>query len=410
MTHPVVNTGGFDMAVNEPARDRQQGVERAPRDQAGAIRWFLRAPLRKEPWLAAVYLLIQFPIGIAAFVYATVMISVGAGTIVLALAGLVLLIVFMYSLQPYGELQRQLSNHLLGTQIPPLPYRGERGALWSLGRLKARLTNSMTWRLLAYIFVSFPVAIAGFVVATVLLTLPVGFLVAPVGELTDGDVLFADTWEEGLLLLPLAVPMFFVSVALLWGTGWLAGLINRLFLETRYAGISEEGPTVLERARAAAGAWNNPGAPVVLDAGLNAGEPAAADERAAPVAERPKPEKGLMVDVSMRRVRVDGRPVELTPKEFDLLALFAQNPGRPFSRDDLLDRIWKNDYEVTDRTIDTHVQRLRKKLGKEAGVIQTVWGVGYRFEEGREAARRADEAEEEQAAAEGPADTGSKGW
>jgi DNA-binding response OmpR family regulator len=107
---------------------------------------------------------------------------------------------------------------------------------------------------------------------------------------------------------------------------------------------------------------------------------------AAPAAQTAPPaeaEEGLMVDVAMRRVRVNGRPVELTPKEFDLLALFAQNPGRPFSRDDLLDRIWKNDYEVTDRTIDTHVQRLRKKLGNQAGVIQTVWGVGYRFEESR---------------------------
>jgi DNA-binding response OmpR family regulator len=94
-------------------------------------------------------------------------------------------------------------------------------------------------------------------------------------------------------------------------------------------------------------------------------------------------EEGLMVDVAMRRVRVNGRPVELTPKEFDLLALFAQNPGRPFSRDDLLDRIWRDDYEVTDRTIDTHVQRLRKKLGNQSGVIQTIWGVGYRFEDGR---------------------------
>ncbi|KAA0231979.1 winged helix family transcriptional regulator, partial [bacterium] len=65
----------------------------------------------------------------------------------------------------------------------------------------------------------------------------------------------------------------------------------------------------------------------------------------------------------------------------DLLALFAANPGRPFSRDELLDRVWKGDYDVTDRTIDTHVQRLRKKLGEQADAIQTVWGVGYRFRE-----------------------------
>ena len=90
----------------------------------------------------------------------------------------------------------------------------------------------------------------------------------------------------------------------------------------------------------------------------------------------------ITIDVVMRVVTVAGREIDLTPKEFDLLSLFAQNPGRPFSRDELLDRIWRNDYEVTDRTIDTHVQRLRKKLGEQSEAIQTVWGVGYKFQTG----------------------------
>ncbi len=98
--------------------------------------------------------------------------------------------------------------------------------------------------------------------------------------------------------------------------------------------------------------------------------------------EAPSTMPAITVDVVMRVVTVGGREVELTPKEFDLLALFAQNPGRPFSRDELLDRIWKNDYEVTDRTIDTHVLRLRKKLGEQSEAIQTVWGVGYKFQAG----------------------------
>lgn len=93
----------------------------------------------------------------------------------------------------------------------------------------------------------------------------------------------------------------------------------------------------------------------------------------------PSPEHGIRVDEEMRRVTVDGVEVELTPKEFDLIALLSRNPGRPFSRDELLDRIWKNDYEVTDRTVDTHIQRLRKKLGPQSEAIQTVWGVGYRY-------------------------------
>jgi hypothetical protein len=92
------------------------------------------------------------------------------------------------------------------------------------------------------------------------------------------------------------------------------------------------------------------------------------------------PAAGILVDAPMRIVRVDGAPVEVTPREFDLLTLFTSNPGRPFSREELLDRIWKDDYEVTDRTIDTHVQRLRKKLGPRAEAIQTVWGIGYRYQ------------------------------
>lgn len=94
----------------------------------------------------------------------------------------------------------------------------------------------------------------------------------------------------------------------------------------------------------------------------------------------PAPIVPIAVDVALRNVRVDGSPIEVTPKEFDLLALLTANPGRPFTREELLDSIWKNDFEVTDRTIDTHVQRLRRKLGLRSEAIQTVWGVGYRYQ------------------------------
>jgi len=88
----------------------------------------------------------------------------------------------------------------------------------------------------------------------------------------------------------------------------------------------------------------------------------------------------ITVSPTMRTATVSGTELELTPKEFDLLALFARNPGRAFSRDYLLERVWTNEYEVTDRTVDTHVQRLRKKLGDEADLIRTVWGIGYKLQ------------------------------
>ncbi len=94
----------------------------------------------------------------------------------------------------------------------------------------------------------------------------------------------------------------------------------------------------------------------------------------------------LAVSLAERTATLNKDELDLTPKEFDLLALFVQNPGRAFSRDYLLERIWSNDYEVTDRTVDTHVQRLRKKLGEEAEAIRTVWGIGYKFQPPRQAA------------------------
>ncbi len=88
----------------------------------------------------------------------------------------------------------------------------------------------------------------------------------------------------------------------------------------------------------------------------------------------------LAISESMRTVTLRTTELDLTPKEFELIALFARNPGRAFSRDYLLERIWGDDTYVTDRTVDTHVQRLRKKLGDESELIRTVWGIGYKFQ------------------------------
>jgi DNA-binding response OmpR family regulator len=87
----------------------------------------------------------------------------------------------------------------------------------------------------------------------------------------------------------------------------------------------------------------------------------------------------LQVDLAQHVVTVEGQAVELTPKEFDLLALLVRNPGRAFARDYLLEKVWGYDYGGFDRTVDTHVLRLRKKLGPTGDQIETVWGVGYRL-------------------------------
>lgn len=88
----------------------------------------------------------------------------------------------------------------------------------------------------------------------------------------------------------------------------------------------------------------------------------------------------IEVSLEMRTAMVNAEEIDLTPKEFDLLAMFLRHPGRAFSRDYLLERVWGDDTFVTDRTVDSHVQRLRKKLGDEAESIRTVWGIGYKFQ------------------------------
>jgi len=91
---------------------------------------------------------------------------------------------------------------------------------------------------------------------------------------------------------------------------------------------------------------------------------------------------GLVIDVSGHEVTVDGDRVALTATEFSLVRLLAANPGRVFSREFLLEEVWGGDAIVFDRTIDSHIQRLRKKLGgpgSAGDMIETVWGVGYRF-------------------------------
>lgn len=89
----------------------------------------------------------------------------------------------------------------------------------------------------------------------------------------------------------------------------------------------------------------------------------------------------LTVRPAERTAAYAGRPLALTPKEFDLLALLAAHPGQVFSREKLLDRIWGPDYQGDARTVDSHIKNLRDKLGEGARLIETVWGVGYRFAE-----------------------------
>lgn len=107
----------------------------------------------------------------------------------------------------------------------------------------------------------------------------------------------------------------------------------------------------------------------------------AGDQRSAETEERIE-SGSLLIDVSSRQVHINGQPVELTAKEFDLLLHFAQNPGRVFNRGQLLDQVWGYSHNGYEHTVNSHINRLRKKIEKtpeRAKFIETVWGVGYRF-------------------------------
>lgn len=90
--------------------------------------------------------------------------------------------------------------------------------------------------------------------------------------------------------------------------------------------------------------------------------------------------QGIRMDKEAHIVTIDGAPVDLSFKEFELLQYFMENRGIALSRERILNRVWNYDYYGDARTIDTHVKKLRSKLGDKASLIKTVWGIGYKFE------------------------------
>jgi DNA-binding response OmpR family regulator len=93
--------------------------------------------------------------------------------------------------------------------------------------------------------------------------------------------------------------------------------------------------------------------------------------------------EGLVIEYKSRNVYVDGNVVNLTPKEFELLSLFVQNPNRVFTREQLLNSIWGLDHKGDDRTVDTHIKTLRDSIREYRRFIVTVWGTGYKFDAGK---------------------------
>ena len=89
---------------------------------------------------------------------------------------------------------------------------------------------------------------------------------------------------------------------------------------------------------------------------------------------------GILMDKAAHSVKIDGQPIDLSVKEFELLEYFLTNKGVALSREKILNNVWNYDYFGDARTIDTHVKKLRSKMGEKGDYIKTIWGMGYKFE------------------------------
>ena len=89
---------------------------------------------------------------------------------------------------------------------------------------------------------------------------------------------------------------------------------------------------------------------------------------------------GIVIDMPAHEVRINGSVIELSYKEFELLVYFVKNAGIALSREKILNNVWTYDYFGDARTIDTHVKKLRSKMGEKGDCIKTIWGMGYKFE------------------------------
>ena len=426
------------------------------------------------------FLFIAAPLGALYFSLMVAFLSAGSGLAVV-LVGIPLLLGVLYAVPVLAEVERHLSNALLGTRIRRMRFEEPNGpGAWE--HILSRLRSTASWQSMAYVVIKLPLSAIGFslmmaFMAAALAPLSVPFVA--IWDVVDFGIWRVETWQEGLIPVLLTPVVLLLALHIVNGTAWVTARITEGMLQPwstpspRRARPAAAKPTPVvapaervaeapaaqdieprtgvhetaaeaaepatpsskqptgsapgeaplgerarrtaatitdrlqavtdelgERARAAARGWSAAGPGTATAESVEAASPTT--DAVKPVASEPETtddtnneddrndggeDSGparVTVDVVMRVVTVNEEEIELTPKEFDLIVLFVSNPGRPFSRDELLDRIWKNDYEVTDRTIDTHIQRLRKKLGPAAELIQTIWGVGYKYQPPRD--------------------------
>ncbi|OAI44007.1 hypothetical protein AYO38_10185, partial [bacterium SCGC AG-212-C10] len=231
-----------------------------------------RSPLRRffgiaseyRAYLRVAYLLLSFPLGVAYFVLLVTFISTGAG-LAITLVGIPLLIATVYGWCALGSVERVTANALLGTEIVPIRFPGETGPFWSTIRIKARLGNLLTWRILAWLFIRFPQSIGGLVLASAFLAWPATMLLSPILYRVPGstsadsgmDFLFwdIDRFWESMVLVALSPLMFVAGLHIMSWYARLSGRLTALFLGGERTGGASESGDRFERGFSAAVRW-----------------------------------------------------------------------------------------------------------------------------------------------------------
>jgi hypothetical protein len=368
-----------------------------------------------EAWKGIVYLLLSFPLGLASFITLVTALSVSAGLAV-TIVGAPLLVLCLFGWPLLAEFERWLSNALLATAIPPTRYTASRP--WRWRDIRSRLSNPMTWKSLAFLFLRFPQGLVASVLLVTLLSVTIGlvvsaatvrddlridvstsggfnieFVVIEQGEVAtpppaDSDSFTIDGREHGAWVSLVGLLLFPAALHFLNYYAEASGSIARRLLTPPPVAPAAVPPPPPQ--------WHAPPwpagilaheplppaspAPVPIVVMPHSSEPPLALHDVEPVAALPAPPAGFTIDHDRHEIRLNGRVLDLTPKEFALLSTLNARPGRVFSREELLNQIWSDDLEVTERTIDTHIQRLRRKLGDHADAIVTVRSIGYRFD------------------------------
>ncbi len=229
-------------------------------ERGGLARTVFGVVLEKFTYTSFFYLLLAFPIAIATWIALVTLLAVGGG-LAITVVGIPLLVATMFGWCFMADLERLLSNTLLGTKIRPLPFGAERTESWPWARMRARFKNRWTWRALFYeLIVRFPMGIAGLVVVSFTIGQALHLIVTPVHIAIGMDnelfgVWTLNTWIDAAIAFPLGLLWVIPSLHIMRFAATLAGRINTAILQSPETDIPQPQGEALDRAATAAVTW-----------------------------------------------------------------------------------------------------------------------------------------------------------